>query len=132
MDVGEIRDLVRRPPSRATRLGIVAGLLLTVPVIWSVRQSRMTREALDRATAAEQTASQARDAMEQARAQLRGEGRPLNDPSIRRTRHDDPREIERVKRLYEEIEGLSQAREQVDQKLRGDHFYMPKTKPAPR
>ena len=132
MDVGEIRDLVRRPPSRATRLGIAAGLLLAVPLIWSVRQSRMTREALDRATAAEQTAAQARDDVEEARAQLRGEGRPLKDPSIRRSRHDDPREIEHVKTALRGDRGPVPGPGAGRPELRVDRFYMPKTKPAPR
>jgi hypothetical protein len=129
MDVGEIRNLVRRPPSRAARIGIAACLLLAVPIIWSARQSR---EALDRAAAAEQTAARTRADMEQHQAQLRGEGRPPKDPAIRRSRHDDPREIARTKQLYEEIEDLTQIRELVDQKLRTERFYAPKKPAAPR
>jgi hypothetical protein len=132
MDVGEIRDLVRRPSRRATRLIVAAGLLLAVPILWSARQSRLTREALDRAAAAERTAAQARTDVEQVRAQSQVRGRPLKDPAIRRSRHDDPREIAHVKQLYEEIDGLSQAREQVDQTLRTERFYVPKTGPPSR
>jgi uncharacterized iron-regulated membrane protein len=132
MDVGEIRNLVRRPPSRGARIGIAAGLFVAVTIIWSARQSRLTREALDRAAAAEQAATQASADAEQARAQLRGAGRAPMDPAIRRTRHDDPREIERVKQLYEEIDGLTQFQEQVDQSLRTERFYVPKARAAPR
>jgi hypothetical protein len=132
MDVGEIRNLVRRPPSRAARIGIAAGLFVAVTTIWSARQSRLTREALDRADAAEQTANQARADAEQARAQLRGEGRAPKDPAMRRTRHDDPKEIERVKHLYEEIDGLTQFQDRVDQSLTTERFYVPKARAAPR
>ena len=131
MDVEEIRNLVRRPSSRSKRIGLAA-CLLVVPILWSVRQAGMTREALDRATAAEKNAAQARMDMEQTRAQIQAQARPPKDPAIRRSRHDDPREIARVKELYEEINGLSQAGEHVDQKLRTDRLYVPKNRPAPR
>jgi hypothetical protein len=126
MDVGEIRDLVRRPSRRAMRMGVAACLLLTVPIIWSVRQSRLTNEALERATAAEKSAAQALSDVDLARARLRGEA--PRDPWVRRSRHDDPREIDRVKTLYEEIENLSQKRDGVDQTLRTERIYVPKKK----
>ena len=130
MDIAEIRDLVRRPPSRSTRLGIAACLLLAAFIIWSVRQSRLTREALDRATAAEQTAAQARSDLEQ--AQLRGAGRAARDPAVRRSQHDDPAQIERVKQLHQEIESLTQIREQVDEKARIDRMRAEQKSAAPR
>jgi len=126
MDVGEIRDLVRRPSRRAMRLGAAAALVLAVPIAWSVRQSRLTHEALERAAAAEKNSARALSDMELAKARLRGEA-PI-DPAVRRSRHDDPREIERVKRLYEEIENLGQIRDGVDQTLRTDRIYVPKKK----
>jgi hypothetical protein len=124
MDVGGIRDLVRRPSRRAMRLGATAALVLAVPIVWSVRQSRLTHEALERATAAEKHAAEARSDVELARARLKGEA-PI-DPSVRRSRHDDAREIERVKQLYQEIDNLSQSRDEVDQSLRTERFYVPK------
>jgi hypothetical protein len=99
-------------------LGIAACLVLAAFIIWSVRQSRLTREALDRATSAEQTAAQARSDLEQARAQLQRAGRAPRDPAVRRSQHDDPAQVERVKELHQEIEGLTQIREQVDEKAR--------------
>lgn len=126
MDVGEIRDLVRRPSRRAMRLGITAALLLAVPIGWSVRQSRLTNEALERAAAAEENAALARSDVDLARARLRGEA--PKDPWVRRSRHDDPREIARVKKLYEEIENFSQIRDDVDQTLRTERIYVPRTK----
>lgn len=119
MDVGEIRDLVRRPSRRTARLTVAACLLLAVPIYWSIGQHRMTREALDRATAAERAAQELR-------------GQATRDPSVRRSRHDDPREIERVRQLFEEMDGLSQARDQVDQALKTDRPGAPKEAPAPR
>jgi hypothetical protein len=130
MDVREIRELVRRPSSRSSRLVVAAALLLAVPIIWSVRQSRLTREALDRATSAEQTATQARSDVQQARAQFQGQ--PPKDPAIQRSRHDDPEEIARVKKLYEEIDNLTEFRDRVDQTLRTERFYVPKKGPAPQ
>ena len=131
MDVEEIRNLVRRPSSRSKRIGIAA-CLLAVPIFWSARQAWMTQEALDRATAAEKNAAQARMDVEMTRAQIQGQGQSRKDPAIRRSRHDDPREIARVKELYEEINGLSQAGEQVDQTLRTDRLYVPRNRPTPR
>lgn len=132
MDIQEIRDLVRRPPSRSTRLGIAACLLLAAFIFWSIRQSRLTRAALDRATAAEQTAAQARSDVEQTRAQLQGAGRAPMDPAVRRSRHDDPAQIDRVKQLYQEIEGLTQIREEVDENLRIDRMRAEQKSEAPR
>lgn len=123
MDVGEIRDLVRRPSRRSLRLGATAVLVLAVPIAWSVRQSRLTHEALERAAAAEKSAARAQSDVELAKARLRGEA-PI-DPAVRRSRHDDPREIARVKQLYQEIENFSQIRESVEQKLRNDRIYVP-------
>ncbi len=126
MDVGEIRDLVRRPSRRALWWGVAAGVLLIVPIAWSVRQSRLTNEALERAVAAEKKAAQALSDMDLARARLRGDA--PRDPSVRRSRHDDPAEIARVKKLYEEIDSLTRVREDVDQTLRTERIRVPKKK----
>lgn len=125
MDVGEIRDLLRRPSRRAVRLGVLGAVLLGVPITWSVRQSRLTHEALERAAAAEKSAAEVRSDVDLARARLRGEA--PKDPAVRRSRHDDPREIARVKQLYEDIENLSHIREDVEQTLRTERpLYVPK------
>ncbi len=125
MDIGEIRELVRRPSRRTAWMG-VAACLLAVPITWSVRQSQLTREAIDRATAAEKTAEQARSDVEETRARLLGEA--PRDLSVRRSRHDDPAEIERVRKLYDEIDGLARIHDDIDQTLRIDRVYVPKKK----
>ncbi len=55
--------------------------------------------------------------VEQARAQIGTEGKPRKDPAVRRSRHDDPEEIARVKRLYEEIDNLSRIQDRVEDEL---------------
>ena len=123
---GEIRELLRRPSRRSAGLVVAAVLVLGVPLCWSVRQSRLTREALDRAAAAERAAEQVRSDVEQTRARIGGERRPPLDTSIRRSAHADPRDADRVQQLQEEIEGLGQLREQIDQSLMIDRLYVPK------
>ncbi len=128
MEVGEIRELVRRSSRRwARRAGTLAGVLAVAGAIgWSVRQDRMAREALDRAARAETAAANAQSAVEIARNQLRGKA-PL-EPALRRTRHQDPQQIQRVEQLYQEIDVLSQARDRVDQNLRKDAPLVPRRK----
>lgn len=112
MDVGRIRKFTARWSSRSMGLGVAACVLLAVPIAWMVRQSRLTHEALERAAAAEDAVARARGDFEQAhRAQ------PPKDPAVRRSRHDDPAEIERVKRLYEEIENLTHRQDRVEDEL---------------
>jgi hypothetical protein len=113
MDTGAIRKFMARGSTRATGLGVAVCLLLAVPIAWTVQQSRTAREALERAAAAEKAAAQARTDLEQAQAQ----GRPPKDPAVRRSRHDDPGEIERVKQLYEEVESLSVMQQRIDETL---------------
>lgn len=115
MEVGEVRELVRRPSRRwLRRAGALAVVLAVVGAVgWSVRQDRMAHEALDRAARAEKAAADAQSAAEVARDQLRGKA-PL-DPALRRTRHQDPQQVQRVEQLYQEIDTLSHARERVDQ-----------------
>lgn len=128
MEVGEIRELVRRSSRRwASRAGTLAVVLAFAGAIgWSVRQDRMAREALDRAARAETAAANAQSAVEIARNQLRGKA-PL-EPALRRTRHQDPQQIQRVEQLYQEIDVLSQARDRVDQNLRKDAPLVPRRK----
>jgi small-conductance mechanosensitive channel len=117
MDVGGMRKLAARLSTRPMRIGAAACMLLAVPLIWTVRQSRLTREALDRAAAAEQTAAKVRSDLERSQALLQVPGQPPKDPAVRRSRHDDPKETERVRQLYAEIEGLTRIQERLDQQL---------------
>ncbi len=120
MDVGGMRTFAGRLSTRSTWLAIAGCVLLTVPILWTVRQSRLTREALDRADAAEKATAQARTDVAEARAQTKTAGKPRKDPAVRRSRHNDPGEIERVKQLYEEIDSLTRIRDQVEEELSGE------------
>ena len=120
MDVKGIRTFAGRLSARSTRLAIAGCVLLAVPILWTVRQSRLTREAIDRADAAEKAVAQARTDAEEARAQVKTAGKPRRDPALRRTRHDDPGEIERVKQLNEEIDSLMLIRDRVEEELSGE------------
>lgn len=126
MEVSEVRELLRRPSRRwAQRAGALAVVLAVVGAIgWSVRQDRMAREALDRATRAEKAAADAQSAVEVARNQLRGKA-PL-DPALRRTKHQDPQQVQRVEQLYQEIDALTRARERVDQTLHSNPPMVPR------
>ena len=114
MDLCAIRQFADRISPRSLGLAVAGCALLAVPIIWTVRQSGLTHEALARAAAAEQAAAQARTDMEEARSLLQAQGRPPKDAAVRRSRHDDPTEIERVNKLYEEIDNLSRIREQTE------------------
>jgi hypothetical protein len=108
MHFGGIRKFPVRISTRTARLAIVGCVLVAAPVVWTVRQSRLTRDALRRATVAEEAAAQ---------AQLGTGGKPRKDPAVRRSRHDDPQEVARVKALYEEIDTLSRIQERVEDDL---------------
>jgi hypothetical protein len=109
-----MRKLAARLSARPMRIGAAACILLAVPLIWMVRQSRLTREALDRAVAAEQAAARVRSDLELSQTRLQAMGRPPKDAAVGRSRHDDPKEIERVKQLYTEIESLTRIEERLD------------------
>lgn len=113
----DVKGMWERAGRRLPRpMLVAAGVcgLVAVCLIWSIRQSRLTREALDRAAAAEETAARVRSDLERSQGWLESTGRPPRDRAVRRTRHDDPREIERVNQLYAEIQGLTHARERID------------------
>jgi hypothetical protein len=111
MDDRMIRQSVDRISARPIRLGIAVCAIVVVAILWTVRQSRLTHDALARAAAAEQAAAGARAVLEQVRLELQNEEGAPTDSALRRSRHDDQKQIERVKKLYEEIDGLSRARE---------------------
>jgi small-conductance mechanosensitive channel len=117
MDVGGMRKLAARLSTRPMRIGAAACMLLAVPLIWTIRQSGLTREALDRAAAAERAAEKVRSDLQQSQALLQAQGLPPKDPAVRRSHHNDPKEIERVKQLYAEIDGLTRIQERLDQQL---------------
>src|SRR5262249_7680134 len=76
LDAGVIRKFAARWATRTTARGVAAFVLLAVTIIWTLRQSRLTHQALERAAAAEKAAAQARTEAQQARAQVR----PPKDP----------------------------------------------------
>jgi hypothetical protein len=123
MDVAGMWRFASRLSSRPMLAGAAICMLLAVPVIWTVRQSRLTREALDRAAAAEKAAMEVRSDLEQGR--LPGRGRPPRDPAVRRSHHDDPEQIGRVRQLYADIDDLARFQERVDARLGGE----PRTAP---
>ena len=55
-------------------------------------------------------------------AQIKTTEKPRKDPAVRRSRHNDPGEIERVKQLYEEIDSLTRIRDQVEERLSGERW----------
>jgi hypothetical protein len=126
MHFGGIRKFPVRISTRTARLAIVGCVLVAVPVVWTVRQSRLTRDALRRATVAEEAAAQAQSDVQQARTQVETGGKPRRDSAVRRSRHDDPREIARVKALYEEIDTLTRIQERVEDDLTGLRRIAPK------
>jgi hypothetical protein len=126
MHFGGIRKVPVRISTRTARLAIVGCVLVAAPVAWTVRQSRLTRDAVRRATVAEEAATQAQSDVQQARAQLGTGGKPRKDPGVRRSRHDDPQEIARVKALYEEIDTLTRIQERVEDDLAGLRRITPK------
>ncbi len=119
MDVKGIQGLAARIGARGRSLLMVAvgGLALAAVVGWSVWQVSLTREAIRRADAAEHTAAQARTEVQQAQAQLGGREGPRKDRAVRRSRHEDPAQIARMKKLYEEVDGLSRIQDRVDDEL---------------
>jgi hypothetical protein len=126
MHFGGIRKFPVRISTRTARLAAVGCVLVVAPIVWTVRQSWLTRDALRRATVAEKAAAEAQSDVQQARAQLGTGGKPRKDPAVRRSRHDDPQEIARVKALYEEIDTLSHIQERVEDDLTGLRRITPK------
>lgn len=94
--------------SQPARLALIACAAAVIVIGWMVWQSRLRSEAVNRATVAEK-------ALEQERAKLQGQ--PRTDSAVRRSSHDDPENISRVKQLYQEIEDLSDLQERVEQEL---------------
>ncbi len=110
MDVKGIRAFVDRIKVRRRHwlTAAAGGFALAAVVGWMAWQSHLTREAIRRADAAEQAATQAR---------LAGGEKPRRDPAVRRSRHDDPAQIARMKQLYEEVDGLTRIQDRVDEEL---------------
>src|SRR5262249_21902909 len=111
---------------------VAVSALLLIPAIWTARQSRLAQEATARAIAAEQAANQARADAEQARGQVQDMRQPARDEAVARaraSRHNDPKEVERVRQLYQEIEGLTHLQGHVADRLQGLRT-LPKTEAA--
>jgi hypothetical protein len=115
MDGGRARPFAFRISIRTLMLAIAGCTLPLTLAISSARQSRLTQEALARAIAAEQAAARAQAEAEQARVQLKKQ--PAKDASVVRTRHRDPKDAERLRQLYEEIEGLTRINESIQEDL---------------
>ena len=111
MNVWRTRTFAIRGPIRTVLLTIAGGACLLTVLIGHFRQSRLTQEALARARAAEQAAARAQADAERARAQT--ESPPPKDAAVRRTSRQDPKDAERVRQLYEEINGLSRIQERI-------------------
>jgi hypothetical protein len=93
---------------------------LLIAMISGIWQARLSREALARAAAAERAAAQARAEIELARAQVQADHQPDSDASVvRASRHSNPKEAERVRQLYEEVNNLSQIQQHIADELQG-------------
>jgi hypothetical protein len=119
MDGGGTRKFTVRISMRSLIFGVAAVALLLTTVIWNGWQSRLAREALARATAAERAAAQARADVERARAETQARPTPLKDPAIRRTARTDrdANGADRVRQLYEEINALTRIQGRIQEDL---------------
>jgi hypothetical protein len=132
MDVGGMRKFASRLSTRPVLVVAVVGTLLAVSLIGTVWQSRLTREALDRAAAAEKAAAQVRADLEQSQGRSRSKGQPPKDTMVRRSHHDDAKEVARVNQLYAEIESLTRIQERVQERLGREREVAPtRAAPAP-
>jgi hypothetical protein len=114
------RTFTVRISIRSMALGVVACALLLIFLIGSLRQSRLAREALARANAAEQAAARGRADADRAWAQAEAPPGPAKVGAVRRAvRRRDPKDAERVRQLYEEINGLSRIQERIQEDLAG-------------
>ena len=117
MDVWRTRTFAIRISIRSVMLAVVAGALVLFFLIGNLRQSRLAQEALTRARAAEQAAARAQADAERAWAQA--ETQAPKDAAVRRTSRRDPKDAERVRQLYEEINSLSRIQERIQDDLHG-------------
>jgi hypothetical protein len=111
MIVWRTRTFAIRSPIRTVLLTLAASAFLLTILIGNFRQSQLTQEALARARAAEQAAARAQADAERVRAQT--EPPPPKDGAVRRTSRQDPKDAERVRQLYEEINSLSRMQERI-------------------
>jgi hypothetical protein len=119
MDAENGEKVRLRSPSRSTILAIAVCAALTVFVAWSVRQSRLTQEALDRARAAERSATQARADAAQTPPPLRGKAKILRDEALRRAARRDLKQDERIRELYSEIDSLIHIQDRIQHDIHG-------------
>ncbi len=106
-----------RISSRSMMLALGVLTVLTVSVVWSVRQSRLTQEALHRAVAAEQAATQAQANTAEPHHPLRGRAKILRDEALQRAARRSPKDVERVGHLYQELDSLMQIQNRIQQDL---------------
>jgi type II secretory pathway pseudopilin PulG len=122
MDAQGARKPGLRISIRSLIVAIAVLAVLSVAVAWSVQQSRLTQEALQRAVAAERAVMQAHANTAGAPKPLRGLAKVLRDEALKRAAHRDPKDAERVRELSGEIDSLMQ----IQEDLRGLRRTMPK------
>ena len=106
-----------RISSRSMILAVVVVAVLTLSVAWSVQQSRLTHEAMDRALAAERAAAQAQANAVESQRPLHGKAKILRDEALRRAARRDPKDDERVRQLYSELDALMQVQDRIQQDI---------------
>ncbi len=126
MDAEKARKVGFRISIRSVILAVAVVAVLSVPVAWSVRQSRLTQEALRRAISAERAATQAQANTAEAPKPLRGLAKVLRDEAIKRAAHRGARDAQRVHELSQEIDSLLQVQDRIQEDLRGLRREMPK------
>jgi hypothetical protein len=119
MNAGEaVKALRARISVRSTVLSVVVGGVVLVPILWSVRQARLTDEALSRAIAAEKAAAQAQTGVDRSRALENDQIEIKRDSKlVRSSRRPTKADAERAKQLSDEIAGLSEIQNKIDNEL---------------
>jgi hypothetical protein len=120
MDAGKNGNTgARRVPVRWVLMALLVTATAGAPLIWwSVRQSRLTNEALARAIAAESAAARAQNGVDQHNAARDDELKVKRDSEMVRAKHRPSKaDIERTRQLSEEIEGLDAIQEKIETDL---------------
>ncbi len=117
MDAKEARTVGFRMSMRSVVLAMVVLAVVIVPMAWSVRQSRLAQEALERAANTERAAREAQGNTVEAPRPLRGKAKILQDEALKRAAHRDPKDAERVGRLYSELDSLMNIQDRIEADL---------------
>jgi hypothetical protein len=112
---GTLRD---RVSARSVLLAAAVGGAILALVGWSVRQARLTDEALSRAIAAEKAAARAQVGVDRSQAREDGQLQAKRDlgfvPAAHRPTKSD---AERAKQLSDEIAGLSALQDKIENEI---------------